>query len=150
MFTHKFFSLFYLRPNMVFFGHFVHSRSVNTYIHALMMKGRVDLSYLNTWSTLPKNWIAWLGVRRGSQKKEWAFSLTNYCCIWWVINSAMMTVFSRAKAREVSWHKLALCVCPRSPAREAPDLKCKSIWILGVMQHWIFFITVFSAFQTSY
>ncbi len=33
MFTHKFFSLFYLRPNMVFFGHFVPSRSVNTYIH---------------------------------------------------------------------------------------------------------------------
>ncbi len=32
MFTHKFFSLFYLRPNMVFFGHFVPSRSVTTYI----------------------------------------------------------------------------------------------------------------------
>ncbi len=31
MFTHKVFSLFYLRPNMVFFGHFVPSRSVNTY-----------------------------------------------------------------------------------------------------------------------
>ncbi len=33
MFTDKFFSLFDLRPNMVFFGHFVPSRSVNTYIH---------------------------------------------------------------------------------------------------------------------
>ncbi len=32
MFTHKLFSLFYLRPNMVVFGHFVPSHSVSTYI----------------------------------------------------------------------------------------------------------------------
>ncbi len=32
MFNHQFFALFYFRPNMVFFGHFVPSRSVNTYI----------------------------------------------------------------------------------------------------------------------
>ncbi len=35
MFTHKFFSLFYLRPDMVFFGYFVPSRSVNAYIHTV-------------------------------------------------------------------------------------------------------------------
>ncbi len=37
MFTHNFFSLFYLRPNMVFFGHFGTSRSVNTYIHTYIV-----------------------------------------------------------------------------------------------------------------
>ncbi len=35
MFTHNFFSLFYFRPNMVFFEHFVPFRSVNTYIHTI-------------------------------------------------------------------------------------------------------------------
>ncbi len=38
MFTHKLFSLFYFRPNMIFFGHFVPSRSVNTYIHAYTVR----------------------------------------------------------------------------------------------------------------
>ncbi len=37
MFTNKFFSLFYFRPNMVFLGHFVPPRSVNTYISSYII-----------------------------------------------------------------------------------------------------------------
>ncbi len=54
MFTHKFFSLFYRRSNMLFFGHFVPSRSVNTYIHEdkRCMLFYFAISGLNRQSTL--------------------------------------------------------------------------------------------------
>ncbi len=53
MFTHKFFSLFYFRPNMVFFGHFAPSRSANAYIHT-------DKDAIDEFRIWVDDTVAWL------------------------------------------------------------------------------------------
>ncbi len=66
MLTHQFFALFYFRPN-VFFGHFVPSRSVNTYIHIM--------SVCQSGSSVSQTgWHPWQSLERTRQPTSIGFA----------------------------------------------------------------------------
>ncbi len=66
MFTYNCFSLFYFRPNMVFFGHFVPSRTVNAFL--FFRKRKVQLAVTQVHGHLRHN----LNKKKGHARPLWA------------------------------------------------------------------------------